>query len=509
MFALPTLARPTRRGFVTGATAALLGSAMPLRAHVVGNQSSNDPFAIGPAGFDPEYVEKALLPFVRTTIYAAPVLTLPMIETTFSKQAAIPPHFWGVLYRDWQPALADTGTSVFITGLENRGADNHRKRIYMSATTPDLYLSHYRPKVRSFFEGLFDPEHAGTPLMEHYFGSYFDMYWDLHLGVRDENLPQEVRDIGSNFTDIIGFWDPRTETVYQAYMRVRQLRPGLTEWVDQRIQDVIDRRIDDPEATFVHYWVTNGELGPDFRREDVVFECFHNFLAFSQWALMTYRLMEAFLDENSEQRRWLRQTMAGNPDAVEEGGFTPLDRLVMELFRTISPNGGSLSTIGTRTDGPSGAEFVIHSHPASSRDPRHWTDPDAFNPERYRSVETAADIDQDRCAAMGLARCPFAEAPFQVKDDRPVVLPSSGYGTVHALIDGTPAALADSAGYAPFGFGYRRCAGEWFTVEAFKDFLRLVHDQNIVFDRMDIADPVLRAAGPVTTIEDNIAFQRA
>jgi cytochrome P450 len=482
---------------------------MPLRAHVFGNPGQGDAGGMPYGAFDPDYVRNAIQPFLRTSIFVAPPLTLPMIETTFSKELAIPPHFWGALYRDWRPSPDEVGTSVFIQGLENRGEDNARKRIYMSATTPDLYLAHYRPKVRRFFENLFDAAHAGEPLMRHYYDNYFDMYWDLHVGVRDDDLPEEMREIGLSFTNIIGFWDPRREFVYDSYMRVRELHPGLTDWLDDRIQDVIDGNIDAPEATFVHYWTTNGELGPNFRREDVVFECFHNFLAFSQFAQMTYRIMEVFQQEGSEEREWLRRTMEGDPDAVEEGGFSPLDRYVMELFRTISPNGGSLSTLAEQEEGVTGTDFVLHPHPASNRAPRHWTNPDAFDPDRYRDVVTASDVDDGRCEEMGLARCPFGAAPFEVRDPRPVVLPSSGFGTVHAVIDGTPAPLADTAGYAPFGFGYRRCAGEWFTVEVFKDLLRHVHEENIVFERVDVEDPDQLPAGPVTVIEDDIVFRRA
>jgi hypothetical protein len=45
---------------------------------------------------------------------------------------------------------------------------------------------------------------------------------------------------------------------------------------------------------------------------------------------------------------------------------------------------------------------------------------------------------------------------------------------VLSTVDGAAYPIVDTAGYAPFGFGYRRCAGERFTVEVIKDFLRTV-----------------------------------
>src|SRR3712207_2815671 len=130
-------------------------------------------------------------------------------------------------------------------------------------------------------------------------------------------------------------------------MRVRKLRGPLRQWIDARVEDVIQRRVPDPEATFVHYWLENGELGESFRRRDIVFECFHNFLAFSQWGNTLHNVMARLERGNGDRaaREWFRRTMEGDPDEAGQSPFTPLDRFVMELFRTISPNDGSFSTL--------------------------------------------------------------------------------------------------------------------------------------------------------------------
>ena len=72
----------------------------------------------------------------------------------------------------------------------------------------------------------------------------------------------------------------------------------------------------------------------------------------------------------------------------------------MELFRTISPNGGSISAIED-TDGREPATitatasrpscafglpyerngYIITPHTSTSFDPRHWTNPQQFDPE--------------------------------------------------------------------------------------------------------------------------------
>lgn len=503
----PFLVRPSRRAMMTGLGATLFGSsAIPAFAHTETQRRQHD---VHPEGFDQAYVTGAIKPFTRTSIYQGAPLSVPMIDTEFSKQAAIPPHLWGMLYEGWQPAMEEEGLSVFLQGLEHRGEANARKRIYMSALTPDLYEAHYRPKVIAFLEDLFREDHEDAPLMRRYYDGYWDMYWDLHLGARGDDIPDEVRAIGDAFNAVIGFWDPREEIVYENYMRVRELREPLRDWLDARVQAIVDGEIENPEATFVHYWAVNGDFGPDFRREDIVFECFHNFLAFSQWGNTLYRVMGGLADGGDEaMQAAFRQTMEGDPDARGANGFTPLDRLVMELFRVISPNTGSLSTVATTQAGVTGTSFIIHPHPETSRAPRHWDAPDAFDPDRYRDAVTAAEAGEEHCRTVGLARCPFSTATATVADGRDLDLPSSGFGTVHARLDGEPFPLVDEAGYAPFGFGYRRCAGEWLTVDFVKDVLRVAWAENLAFVRLPVEDPQPLPVGPVAIIDDDLGFVR-
>jgi hypothetical protein len=503
------LLRPSRRSVLTGIGAALLYSAVaPAWAHTETRPQQHDLY---PEGFAPEYIHGAIEPFTRTSIYQGQRLGLPMIDLAFSKEGAIPPHLWGMLYDGWRPEMEEKGLSVFLQGLENRGPENTRKRIYMSALTPDLSEAYYRPKMRTFVNDLFAADHEGEPLMRRYYDAYWDMYWDLHLGVRGDDIPEEVRQLGDSFNAVIGFWDPRQEVVYENYMRVRALRPLLREWIDDRLQAVLDGGINAPEATFVHYWAVNGGLGPNFRREDVIFECFHNFLAFSQWGNTLYRVMEALEPQNGDAtiRAAYERTMGGDREARDGNGLTALDRLVLELFRTISPNSGSLSTLARSREGVTGMSFIIHPHPETSDDPRHWQDPEVFDPERYREVTLAADVDEAHCAGVGLARCPFSGASIGVEDGRQVELPSNGFGTVHARIDGAPAPLVEDAGYAPFGFGYRRCAGEWLTVDFLKEVLRHTWDADIAFARIDVAQAERLPVGPVVVIEDDIGFIRS
>jgi hypothetical protein len=119
------------------------------------------------AEFDPAYVEHVIVPWFLNTIYEGERLFLPMIDVKFTKENALPYDLWGLLSETWKPAPQD-GVTVFLQGLEKRGPDNRRKRIYMSALTPDLYRPMYGDKITQFFDKLLDVSNAGKPLMRRY-----------------------------------------------------------------------------------------------------------------------------------------------------------------------------------------------------------------------------------------------------------------------------------------------------------------------------------------------------
>ena len=50
-------------------------------------------------------------------------------------------------------------------------------------------LRMYAPKIHRFLDQLFEVHNVGTPLMRQYLQSYFDLYWDLHLGVAGRRDP--------------------------------------------------------------------------------------------------------------------------------------------------------------------------------------------------------------------------------------------------------------------------------------------------------------------------------
>jgi cytochrome P450 len=78
--------------------------------------------------------------------------------------------------------------------------------------------------------------------------------------------------------------------------------------------------------------------------------------------------------------------------------------------------------------------------------------------------------------------------------------------------------VCDYAGFAPFGFGYRRCPGEQLTIMAFEDLIRKVARDRLEFVKAAGANPQkvplgpstpeMVPIGPATVITDDIAFIR-
>jgi cytochrome P450 len=463
------------------------------------------------AEFDKTYIEHVIIPSFLATTFQGERLFLPMIDVQFSKENALPHHLLGLLYEDWKVS-PEEGITVFLQGLEKRGPDNRRKRIVMSAFTPDLYGPMYRDKVEQFFDTILHASHAGKPVMGRYLENYFDLLWDLHLGVKGDAIPADVREFAQSFHAVLAHQDPTRQIVYDSYMSVRSRLAAVKQWIGDRIGDLVDGKTPRPEKTFAFWWMRNSGEGEDFTRNDAVVEILHDFMAISQWGNMIYEIMLrlAAASGDPEIRAWFKKTMESDSDHALAETFAPLTRFVMELFRTISPNHGSLSVLeatGSRSDQTFNS--IVIPHAATSSYPVHWQRSESFDPDRFKKAPASHQIDEEKCAQMGFAKCPFDRTAFKVRDGRNVALHNSGFGAVYPVVDGKPSPVCDHAGFAPFGFGYRRCPAEQFTIQVFEDFLRKVWSSGIEFKKLDIAKPQVLPIGPGMVVGDDVGFMSA
>lgn len=478
---------------------------------------ASDALHLAMPDLDPVYIDHVVVAAMLTSLAVDQRPALPMLDPVlFSKDAALPEFLWGLLYDDWAPDPSK-GTTVFVTGYDERSlppsADpplpaNLRKRIYWSALTPDL-LPQYVPKIVPFFKGLLAPGNAGSPLMGLYLESYYkDLYWDLHVGVTGADLPDFAVEIGQSFNIVLANATPTMQLVHDNYMKVRTLRPQLDTWLQEQVAALAKQP--DP-TTIVSHWLQNSDLGqdPNFPIADITFESFHDFVALSQWGNMiwhTVQLLDA-TDGNPQVQAAYAAAMQAPPD---DGPFDALDRFVMELFRFVNPNSASISTFTAPpvTNSPFEVyRYVFTPHASASQYGLHWTDPDVFRPDRFLDAPLAAENDAERSAEIGFATCPFSQESFEVADGRDVEIVNSLFGTTYPVVAGTATPICDYAGYAPFGFGYRRCPGELLNVQVLRIFLQIAWELKLEFYKLDVTDPVMQPAGPLLVVPDVYAFR--
>ena len=77
-----------------------------------------------------------------------------MIDVAISKETAIPPHIFGMLYDNWTANIDEEGVIVFLRVWEARS--KQRKGIYFSAVTPDFYSLMYSDRIKHFLDYLFE-----------------------------------------------------------------------------------------------------------------------------------------------------------------------------------------------------------------------------------------------------------------------------------------------------------------------------------------------------------------
>ena len=372
----------------------------------------------------------------------------------------------------------------------------------MSAVTLDLY----RP-MHSLFRG-FAADGGTRQAADAPVSRLFPPVMGPH-SVKGDAIPARVRRDRESFNTVLPIATPPADRLRQLRV-VRANLSFLKAWIAERLADLANGKTANPEKTFAWYWIKNAGDGENFRHKDVVFECFHNFVAFSQWGNTIYNIMLKLAADTGDPdaRASFKKTMEGNFDQAG-GPFTALERLVMELFRTITPNGGSISALAeVRTPPYERHGYIVTPHAATSFDPVQWKNPEKFDPDRYNIAPTSHQIDDAKCQQLGFAKCPFEQTTFEVKDGRKATLHNSGFGTVYGIVDGKPLPVCDHAGFAPFGFGYRRCPGEQLTIQVFEDFLRKVWRDKIEFVKLNIANPEPLPIGPTTVIGDNVGFRR-
>ena len=190
-------------------------------------------------------------------------------------------------------------------------------------------------------------------------------------------------------------------------MTVRSNLDFLKSWIDDRIADIVAGKTPIPDKTFAWYWVKNGEDSRYFDHKDVVFECFHNFVAFSQWGNSIYNIMlrlargtairdpglvQGDYGRRSRQRRRRRLHAArALRDGVVPARSPPTAAVFPRLERTRAHP--QFDRHG----------YIISPHTSTSIDPVHWENPESSTRRATDMFRRAHEIDEAKAKQIGFA----------------------------------------------------------------------------------------------------------
>ena len=76
------------------------------------------------------------------------------------------------------------------------------------------------------------------------------------------------------------------------------------------------------KGTIAYYWIKNG-----IEEKNVVFECFHNFVALSQWGHTIYGVIDFLREGGNREVRAVYEATMKDPNRDQHGGGEVCDRL--------------------------------------------------------------------------------------------------------------------------------------------------------------------------------------
>lgn len=371
---------------------------------------------------------------------------------------------------------ADPNLSVFLTNLSNRGIDNYRKKVYMTALTTDI-LGNYADKIDVFLnETVANFTTYSRPVLSSFKTSLINFFLAIHVGY--DQYPEYVFKYFELFVDIIGFGDPNRAGRDEAMLYGHNTVPAVREYFAKR-NEIIKQTSD--KTTLLYYWHQAG-LDP----EGLVMEAIHNIIAFSQFNNTLFLLIR---DKVQGTPNPLPPSLVLPPPfeyvkgpAIKydfftrmKAAFTDAARIDVcrEAYRLLVPNNTSFSRVVQANPNPNvtiqgrhlhqllminnEANIVLPSQPY----PPNTVIPGQvayfiYNTQRYAAFQ--ADFTTNVC--------PVPSPPPPTANYNPAdgfIISNIDNETVLQKCNPKMIPVYPKPTYASFGLGYRRCPGEMFN----------------------------------------------
>ncbi len=456
----------------------------------------------------PQYEPGTTYPWFSNVIPAEPLdvnVPLPTLPGTqigvlpnydgYGKFQSLPyklPFYMGLDMRTISPT--DEQLSIFITDLKDRGDDNYRKRVYMSALTCGL-MGNYKEKTDSFVNSVYaNVVTYNKPLLSSFEHDLIRYFLALHVGY--DTYPEVVIEYFRRFVRVLSNVEAASTEEREAdFMYGYQHVQCVRDYFNRRNDLILESQ---DETTLMYHWHEAG-----LSSEGLVMEAIHNIIAFFQFSHMLYLLV---LD-----------SVSGTPIPLPPGtrkydffqkykdaSGNPTEQLnvIREAYRLLVPNGAAFSRV----------KQAIQDDPPVTVQSRHIHKAIMAQNAAVLAGGNQAAYFQYSTAKYAPFNTNFSECVCPVQPNDPI----SNFDPAELFevspIDGET--LLDKCNkkmfpvfplpiYASFGLGYRRCPGETFNymvtlklVDKFKDLTFEFREPATNYPEIGLA--------PGVTVRDNI-----
>ena len=438
----------------------------------------------------------------------------------------------------------DPRVTVFASDLENRGVNNYRKKVYMSALTADL-MPNYAEKIDVFLNEIYTvvTNYATKPALSVFKEALVRFFLAMHVGY--DNYPDYVIEYFTRFTDAVGLGIPAdagdiTEAFLNGVIYCNITIDCVNKYFFDRYN--IIRQTKDM-TTLLYYWNLAG-----LPKEAIISEALHNMIAFNQFLNVFYLMIR---DQYGVPYNLgtpvpvLTLLPPPNPPFIYKtvnyffikefcAAVSNKDKLnvIREFYRLTVPNSASFSRLQQVPNDPNVVVQSRHVHQAImfQSDPVGYS---KYNTDKYANFKFDFNSAMtSECPPPVCPKCPYLVPINPLKNIDPEVKLTQStidnetvierrcseisdpgkafpvYANKVLPLSPIPAPInIDAPGpiYTPFGLGYRRCAGEMFsyfvTIKLFERFKSIP----FLFGPVDPNKHKITVA-PFTEVPDNIFF---
>lgn len=342
--------------------------------------------------------------------------------------------------------------SVFLTNFEDRGDDNYRKRVYMSALTM-TQLANYKEKTDNFINEFFASITTyERPVLSSFRESLIRYFLATHVGYDD--YPQEVLDYFNVFVDVVGFGDPNSPGRDDAMIFGHVTTPAVRSYFASRTTHIIETG---DASTMIYHWHRAG-LGND----GIVMEAIHNIIAYSQFNNLTYLIIKDKISGTAVPSPPF-PVPAISYDFFGKMLAAPNDNeklnVVREAYRLLTPNNTLFSLVKQAVPDIPATAPQLNSRQLPKL---MMIQADQMIAKNYFLYDTSRYVDFSTNFSDVTPPPPSSTVEVDNPAANFVKSPVDGE-TVLTNTNLKMQPVFSRPNYSPFGLGYRRCPGEIFA----------------------------------------------